>query len=296
VKVAYHAANPIDAQMVLDLLADAEIGAHLQGAFLIGGIGELPAGEILRVGVSDEDLDRARKLIGDSPPLPAGDEPFLPASPMLVRSWQRAWSALGGHGDALALRQRLLAAWSEPQRQYHTLQHLQECIALLEPQLALAEHPGDVELALWFHDAVYDVRGRDNESRSADWAGQELQRAGVPAAAIARVRQLIMATCHDALPRGADAQLLVDVDLSILGAPPARFAEYELQVRQEYAWVPGPVFRRKRRALLAQFLARPRIYGTEHFNRTLESPARDNLRRSLARLRPWYLFWQAPDH
>jgi predicted metal-dependent HD superfamily phosphohydrolase len=88
----------------------------------------------------------------------------------------------------------------------------------------------------------------------------------------------------------------VDVDLAILGAAPERFAEYELQVRQEYAWVPGLLFRRKRRALLGQLLARPRIYATESFHQALELRARDNLRHSLARLRPWYLFWQPAEH
>jgi hypothetical protein len=36
-----------------------------------------------------------------------------------------------------------------------------------------------------------------------------------------------MATCHTAKPADADQQLLVDIDLAILGAEPARFAEYE---------------------------------------------------------------------
>lgn len=295
VKVAYHAANPIDAQLVVDRLAHAGIGAHLQGSFLIGGIGELPAGEMLRVWVADDEVDRARQLIRESAESGDGEELSLHASPALERSWQRAWTALGASGDGLALRQRLLEAWSEPQRQYHTLQHLEESVAMLEPQLALAGHPGELEMALWFHDAVYDVKGDDNEARSAHWATRELQAASVPAAAIERVQQLIMATCHDALPETVDARLLVDVDLAILGSTPDRFAEYELQVRQEYAWVPGLLFRRKRRALLAQFLARPRIYNTDVFQQALEMSARGNLRRSLARLRPWYLFWQPAD-
>lgn len=198
---------------------------------------------------------------------------------LLARSWQRAWAALGLQAPD-GLRQRLLAAWAEPQRHYHTIQHLRECLALLEPALDLALHPGEVELALWFHDAVYDPKGKDNEARSADWATQALTQAGADTALQQRVRALIMATCHDAEPTEPDARLLVDIDLAILGAEPARFAEYDAQVRAEYRWVPGWLYRRKRNQVLAGFLARPVIYGTERFRARLEVRARENLRRS----------------
>jgi predicted metal-dependent HD superfamily phosphohydrolase len=83
-------------------------------------------------------------------------------------------------------------------------------------------------------------------------------------------------------------RLLVDIDLSILGATPERFDEYEVQVRQEYAWVPGPLFRRKRGEILQAFLVRPSIYSMPWFRQRLEAQARSNLQRSVARLRRWW--------
>ena len=59
----------------------------------------------------------------------------------------------------------LLARYSEPHRRYHTLQHLAECFAAFDEIADLAQHPADVELALWFHDAIYDTRRSDNEQR-----------------------------------------------------------------------------------------------------------------------------------
>ncbi|HEY9096905.1 MAG TPA: N-methyl-D-aspartate receptor NMDAR2C subunit [Hydrogenophaga sp.] len=194
-----------------------------------------------------------------------------------VRSWQRAWAALGLHAPQ-GLLQRVLDAWAEPQRRYHTTLHLHECLALLEPALDLAEHPGEVELALWFHDAVYEPQGKENEALSADWACEALAQAGAGEAVQQRVRALIMATCHDAEPADRDARLLVDIDLAILGADPPRFAEYDAQVRDEYRWVPGWLYRRKRKQVLAGFLARPEIYGTERFRARFEQRARENLR------------------
>jgi predicted metal-dependent HD superfamily phosphohydrolase len=205
------------------------------------------------------------------------------ADDALHRSWRRAWQGAGGTPGA-ALFGALVAAWSEPRRRYHTLQHLRACIAQLEPALDLAEHPGEVELALWFHDAVYDPGRHDNEQRSADWLVQAAQAAGVTAAALARLHALVMATRHAALPAAHDERLLVDVDLSILGAPRARFDDYEQQVRAEYGWVPEPVFRARRRQVLQEFLARPRIYATARFHEALEAQARENLARSIAAL------------
>lgn len=195
------------------------------------------------------------------------------------RSWARAWAALGLAAPD-GLMQRLLDAWSEPARHYHARQHLRECLALLEPVLDMAQRPGEIELALWFHDAVYDPQGKGNEARSADWACEALAQAGAGRDAQDRVRALIMATCHDAEPEDPDARLLVDIDLAILGADPARFAEYDAQVRAEYHWVPGWLYRRKRREVLEGFLARPSIYGTLAFQGRFEAQARENLRRS----------------
>jgi predicted metal-dependent HD superfamily phosphohydrolase len=204
---------------------------------------------------------------------------------MLQSSWQRCWTALGASGDSRALMQRLVSAYEEPHRKYHTVQHLSECLSLCEQNLDLAVEPGEVEIALWFHDAIYDVKASDNEARSAEWAQSELTRAGVAPERIVRITQHILATRHAALPVGQDQMLLVDIDLSILGAARARFDEYEKQVRAEYGWVPGILFRRKRREVLEEFLAREPIYNTPRLRQKLESQARENLAYSIERLR-----------
>jgi predicted metal-dependent HD superfamily phosphohydrolase len=99
-----------------------------------------------------------------------------------------------------------------------------------------------------------------------------------------RVVDLILATKHDSIPQSADAKLLVDIDLSILGSERARFDQYERQVGVEYQWVPIEAFREGRHRILTQFLARPTIYNTDHCRERLEAVARDNLRYSLTKL------------
>lgn len=197
-------------------------------------------------------------------------------------SWQRAWTGIGARGEGRGVYDQLLAYYSEQHRHYHTLQHLDECLAMFESVRELAEHPDEIELALWFHDAIYDTHRPDNEERSADWARTALIDAGVAIDSADRVHALIMATRHTANPILPDEQLLVDIDLSILGAEQARFDEYEEQIRKEYAFVPRWLFRRKRRAILQGFLDRPSIYSTPYFRDMLEQRARENLKQAMA--------------
>jgi predicted metal-dependent HD superfamily phosphohydrolase len=199
----------------------------------------------------------------------------------LEHRWQHLWQNLGKPMPA-GLLDALLAAWREPQRHYHTLQHLAECFAHFDAVRAMADHPDELELALWFHDAVYDVHAHDNEARSAAWAVCALGDAGLPAALGERVAALVMATAGHGQADAADAQLLLDMDLAILGAPPPRFVEYERQIRAEYGHVPAGLFEQKRKEVLQGFLGRARIYQTACFGTRLETQARANLAQAIA--------------
>ena len=204
---------------------------------------------------------------------------------LTARRWLELWQRLGAprHADgALADAYAALSTrYAETHRRYHTAQHIHECLAHFDCARTLCEHESEVELALWFHDAIYEPRAQDNEAQSAAWALRVMFDAGIGAQAGERVRAMIMKTCHDALPETADEQLLVDIDLAILGADDARFDEYEHQVRAEYGWVPEFLFRRTRKKILQGFLARPSLYATAHFKNQLEKKARANLARSI---------------
>jgi predicted metal-dependent HD superfamily phosphohydrolase len=188
---------------------------------------------------------------------------------------QRTWGQLGL--DAPPGLPALLARYREPQRHYHTLQHLEECFAAFALLRGQAMRPGEIELALWFHDAVYDPARRDNEALSAGLAADCLRSASADAAVIDRVVSMILATRHHEAGDDGDCAILLDVDLAILGAAPARFAEYERQIRAEYAHVPDDAYRVGRGQVLAGFLARPRLYLTDLFFERNERQARHNL-------------------
>ncbi|MEA3208249.1 MAG: hypothetical protein QOE70_1306 [Chthoniobacter sp.] len=203
-------------------------------------------------------------------------------------AWRSDWRALcerlNALGDGATAGERVVARYREEHRAYHNLEHLEECRAELASSRALALEPDVLELALWFHDVVYDPRSGDNEEQSAELARAFCREMHLPSELGERTAALILVT-KSHLPGGdADAQLLVDIDLGILGQPRDRFARYEAAIRQEYAWVPDAAFRAGRAAVLTKFLARERIYSTAHFRQRYEISARANLRWSLARL------------
>lgn len=200
----------------------------------------------------------------------------------LTASWQRLCEQLElDISHASATYTELLDCYSQPQRAYHGLQHLYECITLFKTASHLAHQPAQLELALWFHDAIYAPRQADNEQRSADWAENFLQCCGVNPIMIGQVTNLVMATWHHQASN-ADEQLMVDIDLAILGSTPERFAQYQQQIRAEYDFVPPALYAVKRSEVLAGFYQRPRIYQTEYFYSHYEQQARHNLQLALA--------------
>ncbi len=177
----------------------------------------------------------------------------------------------------------LQALYSEPHRHYHNQSHILDCLAEFDRHRELASDPLATELAIWFHDAIYDTRAADNEEQSANLAEEWLLKLNAPRRIITAVKSLILATKYHDVYGHPDAPLLVDIDLSILGRSSNRFWQYEEQIRQEFAWVDKVVFAAKRAEILRRLLARRHIYHTETYHE-LEVPARDNLAVSIKRL------------
>jgi len=174
---------------------------------------------------------------------------------------------------ALALH----SAWSGPGRAYHNLRHLAECLAAFDAARGEARDPAAVSLALLFHDAIYQPARGDNEAQSAAWAVEALKALGATASLIAPVRQMILATQSHRPDGDPDTALLLDIDLSILAADPARFSDYEQAIRGEYAHIGDSDFARARAAVMRGFATRPRLFHSDHFHQRLESRARQNL-------------------
>ncbi|MBN8418089.1 MAG: N-methyl-D-aspartate receptor NMDAR2C subunit [Verrucomicrobia bacterium] len=189
--------------------------------------------------------------------------------------FETLWRRLSLRGDASVWHARLLECYAEPQRAYHTLQHLEECLLILDDAKAagLIAKPDLIEMALWFHDAVYDPQGDENEELSAQMAVEALG----DHPAVQEVARLILLTKSHQPGGGPDDAWIIDIDLAIFAQPMERVMEYERQIRAEYAWVPQAVYAEKRAEILRGFMEREHIYLTAWARERFESLARANL-------------------
>jgi predicted metal-dependent HD superfamily phosphohydrolase len=181
--------------------------------------------------------------------------------------------------------EELVARYGEDGRYYHTLDHVREVLQVGQQLQTLARDFKAIQLAIWFHDVIYDPRAADNEERSADYADQALAQLGIPAATVASVHRLILITkTHETAVADIDGHIILDADLATLGASPAQYDAYCQAIRREYAFVPEPEYRLGRAHILNRFLERPRLYHTQLIFEQRERQARQNMAREIAAL------------
>jgi predicted metal-dependent HD superfamily phosphohydrolase len=178
----------------------------------------------------------------------------------------------------------VVTAYQEPWRHYHNLQHIRDCLDLMDLVPPDVEHRPAIRAAVWFHDVVYDPKGKHNEAKSADVASAALCTMGAEVGLITATILLIWDTIHRDPPESEAGRYMVDIDLAILGASPERFDAYELAIRKEYGHVPDAAFCEGRMEVLRNLMDRESIYSTGVFRERFELAARENLRRSIQQL------------
>ncbi len=200
------------------------------------------------------------------------------------KRWDERFHSMGTAESRGSVFDQVMAAYTDPSRHYHSLDHIAECLYEFDTVRAQASDPTALEAAIWFHDVVYDGRRNDNEEQSAKVADAALEELGASPLLRERVRQLILLTRHDRSPDSEDGKLIVDIDLASLAVPPGEFDHNTQLIRQEYPHVSEEKFREGRCDLLKRILKRPRIYFTATFFNRSERAARENLERALVRL------------
>ena len=189
------------------------------------------------------------------------------------------WQRIDAKGDGLLVFQKLKELYSEPQRKYHNANHIHQCLEQFEYARHLPNDSEAVEMAIWFHDAIYEPKASNNEMRSAKFALNVLRLARLSDWFNMTVYALIMHTRHLTQPQKTDAQVLVDIDLSSLGKPWKEFLKDSQNIRQEYSFISNEIFYPERAKILRRFLKRPAIYLRQFFHEKYEEQARENLKR-----------------
>jgi predicted metal-dependent HD superfamily phosphohydrolase len=188
-----------------------------------------------------------------------------------------------GAAPSLALFDQLKNLYNEPSRFYHSQTHVEECLKALDDHRDLAKNPTEIEVAIWFHDAIYNSHKSDNEEQSAALAVTTLSSLGVASNCVINIEAMILAT-KSHIAHDPDTELLLDIDLAILGQASDVFNAYDEAIRKEYSWVAKAHYRQARVSILKNFLDRSKIYQTNRFYELYEAQARRNLSMQIDRL------------
>jgi predicted metal-dependent HD superfamily phosphohydrolase len=202
---------------------------------------------------------------------------------MNEKRWQELMQGMGLK-PSISCFNKLVSAYNEKHRHYHTQKHIEAMLKHFDNTKNLAKAPLEIELAIWFHDAIYKPFSSSNELDSANWASDFLLEQNYSQDGINRIHKMIMSTLHNGQAEAADEQLIVDIDLTILGTAESVYDEFERNVRKEYKLVPWLIYKRKRKEILEGFLQQENIYKTSFYQERFEDQARVNLSRAIQAL------------
>jgi predicted metal-dependent HD superfamily phosphohydrolase len=202
--------------------------------------------------------------------------------------WRSHVTAIGAFDPGLSNKafDALCASYSEPQRHYHTLDHIVALFDTLEEYADEISDPSRLAFAAWYHDAIYDPQAKDNEEQSAERAVREMKAFGAHPLMIDRVAKLIRATKNHMGASGGDYDddVFLDADFCILGAPAESYQHYVAGVREEYAHLSDEEWKKGRSAFLEKIAEAPRIFRTGIFEGAYAKQARLNIKAELRTL------------
>lgn len=199
----------------------------------------------------------------------------------------RNLQSIGAHGDETAFWTKIVTPYLEQQRSHHGIGHIGDMIANFKLVRHLCEDPIAVEFAIWLHDYFnLTMAGRhQNEERSAQVAKEFALELGLPISFAEKAERMILATKHEKPVRDVDTQILLDLDLVVLGSNKRLFQKYEEGIRKEYDWVYDEQFYPRRLNILQMFMQRSHVYFTDYFRSRYEQQARENVNRSIQQAR-----------
>lgn len=205
--------------------------------------------------------------------------------------WHGLWYRIGARGNnAWGVFFDLIKHYAERHRYYHDFSHIMQILKEFKEVRHLCKNPDAVEMALWNHDLIYMTGEADNEERSAGSTFKMLYNAGLSTPYIQEVGRLIMLSKeHEIIKvkKDNDGALFNDIDLSILGQPPAVFDLYDRNIWKEWVFekvVTNDEFVKSRVEFFEEILGRLRIYSTPYFRAKYEKTAKTNVKRALTQL------------
>jgi predicted metal-dependent HD superfamily phosphohydrolase len=171
-------------------------------------------------------------------------------------------------------------SYSQKNRHYHNLNHLQnmfEDLKLVDEQII---NKDALFFSIYYHDIIYKATKKDNEYQSALVLKRALE--GSTFEDLDYCMEQIELTKSHELSDDKDTNILLDLDLGILGKDWESYLSYTKQIRQEYKIYPNFLYKKGRRKVLVHFLELESIFKTTFFKEKYEQQARANLKKELS--------------
>lgn len=180
--------------------------------------------------------------------------------------------------------QEIEKSYSQKNRKYHNLTHLENMILELE---SVKEEISDFDALLFsvfYHDIIYKATSKDNEEKSAELAKKRLEKINFSSEKILKTYNQILATKSHKKSEDSDTNFLLDADLAILGRDWKVYENYIQQIRKEYSIYPDFLYNPGRKKVLTHFLEFDEIFKTDYFKEKYEKIARENIKREISML------------
>ncbi|NME67604.1 HD domain-containing protein [Flammeovirga aprica] len=178
----------------------------------------------------------------------------------------------------------LETAYSHSKRKYHNLSHLENMFEELEEVKDKVEDQDTIVFAIFYHDIIYNVLKGNNEAKSAAIAVERLSDIGLDSLITTKCKEHILATKHHVMTSSNDTNILIDIDMSILGKEWSIYEKYMSDVRSEYSIYPDFVYNKGRKNALIHFLDN-NVFLTPYFYEKYEKQAIRNIKREIEILR-----------
>ena len=164
-------------------------------------------------------------------------------------------------------------------RYYHNLKHITYMLSNMDDFKLSKKEKAKLELAIWFHDFVYNSKRTDNEEKSAEVFEVFAKKIGIRENHIKEIKDLILDTKHKVIPKTKLGKIICDLDLR--GMSEDTQPKNTLKIRKEYSHLSDKEFNEGRIKFLKDFLKRISIYHTRLYRNTLEQKARNNLLKEI---------------
>ena len=172
--------------------------------------------------------------------------------------------------------------YSSKSRHYHNLEHLENMFTELNNVESKINDLDTLLFSVYYHDIIYKSTKKDNELQSALIFEKRISKTSF--VKLSECMAQVEATKEHKLSNDNDTNLLLDIDLSILGKSTNEYRKYCDNIRKEYHIYPDFMYKKGRKKVLKSLLELDSIYKTDFFKQKFENQAKENLRQELNQL------------